>query len=88
MNYDKVNNPFDMYDEREDFDEFEDKYENLDFSEGVEENELDVQKNSRLMSVIMIVSYVLILVLAFLGIVGLCNGQTRDTILHSVFFFI
>ena len=87
MNYDNINNPFDMYDEQDESNDFDDEFEELDFNEGEEENEPDVPKSNRLMNVIMIASYVLVLILAFFGIVGLCNGETRNAIFHSVFFF-
>lgn len=87
MNYDNVNNPFDMYDEQDDINDFDDEFEELDFDEGEEENVPDVPKSNRLMNVIMIASYVLILILAFFGIVGLYNGEIRNAIFHSVFFF-
>jgi hypothetical protein len=87
MNYDNVNNPFDMYDEQDENNQFDDEFEELDFDEVEEENEPAVPKNSRLMNVIMILSYVLVLILAFFGIVGLCNSETRSAIFHAVFFF-
>ena len=86
MNYDNVKNPFDMYDDQVDIDSY-DEFEELNFDEGEEENEPDAPKSNRLMNVIMIASYVIILILAFFGIVGLCNGETRNAIFRSVFFF-
>ncbi len=87
MNYDNVNNPFDMYDEQDENNQFDDEFEELDYDEGEEENEPAVSKNNRIMNVIMILSYVLVLILAFFGIVGLCNSETRNAIFHAIFFF-
>ena len=87
MNYDNINNPFDMYDEQDESNDFDDEFKELDFDEGEEENETVSDASKNMMNVIMIASYVLVLILAFFGIVGLCNGETRNAIFHSVFFF-
>lgn len=87
MNYDNVKNPFDMYDEEDAISEFEDEFDGIDYDEGEETPENAAHKSSRLMTAIMIISYIMLLLLAFLGIVGLCINESREAILHSVLFF-
>ena len=76
MNYDNVKNPFDMYDDVDDNEEFED-----DEPLESEDEQKEKPAGSRLLSVFMIASYILILILAFFGIVALCNPETRNTVL-------
>jgi hypothetical protein len=76
MNYDKVKNPFDMYDDVDEIEEFED-----DEPLEPEDEQKEKPANSRLLSVFMIASYILILILAFFGIVALCNPETRNSVL-------
>ena len=82
MNYDNVKNPFDMYDELEneeiiyDDDEFEEPE--------PETNEKQKKKKmGMLMNILMICSYILILILAFFGIMAPCNPEARNVMLNS-----
>ena len=85
MNYDNVKNPFDMYDESEneeiiyDDDEFEEPEPDSD-------EEQDKQDSGMFMNIFMICSYVLVLILAFFGIMTLCNPEARNIVLNSFGF--
>lgn len=85
MNYDNVKNPFDMYDESEDNeiiyddDEFEEQEPNSD-------EEQEKQKSGMFMNILMICSYILILILAFFGIMALCNSEVRNIMINSFGF--